>query len=354
VKSDLASGYLLAYIGGHQANTATSVKAMHALLIVCVLALLQCARGETAYVSLQIEQGDSVMPRLGLGTAGLSSRVRVIVKQALEFGTRLIDTAQASEWYSEKDVGQGVRDYLLMHPEASEEIVMVTKVHPRSFRPDKLHDKVRESHQLLFGDWVQRTRGLDYILLHSPFCWSGHCTEEEEEHSWQEAWRALEALKEEEGVVQNIGVSNFDLRQIQELISMSNTKVAAIQNWCDPLHQDKQVREFARRHGIIYMAYSSFGTQWGDKAKDTNPVLTNEVLVQIAKKHSTTTSQVVLSWLLQEGLVAIPRASSTQHVRENAMFGSGSGNEDELRVFLTNEDLAQISALDGSLGTPWD
>jgi diketogulonate reductase-like aldo/keto reductase len=141
------------------------------------------------------------------------------------------------------------------------------------------------------------------------------------------------------------------------------------------------VRDFARANGIAYMAYSSFGTQWSGKyPKNNNPVFSNPVLKNIAKKHKTTVSAVVLSWVLQEDAIAIPRASKEEHIHENAAFIVHQEDEDGeeknkenvvdtdtdkaennlknkkrmLRVFLDAEDMKAIRDLDGTLGTPWD
>jgi len=93
------------------------------------------------------------------------------------------------------------------------------------------------------------------------------------------------------------------------------------------------------------MAYSSFGTQWEGKLRGTNPVLSNETLQRIAKKHDCSVADVVTSWVIEEGAVAIPRSSSPAHVRQNAVYRPS---------FLDEDDLVAIRALDGTLGTPWD
>jgi diketogulonate reductase-like aldo/keto reductase len=193
-------------------------------------------------------------------------------------------------------------------------------------------------------------KALDVVLLHSPSCWSGHCTAEEETHDWRRGWRNLETLKDS-GLVLNIGVSNFNVELLRELSSFANSKVAVVQNWMDPFNQDNEVREYCAGNGIAYMAYSSFGTQWEGKLK-RNPVFTSPVLTSIASKHNTTVAQVVLSWVLQEGAVAIPRASKAVHVRENLTpLNRAEGNG--VQVFLQEDDMTTIRSLDGSLGSLW-
>ncbi len=303
------------------------------------------------------------IPRLGFGTAGLGALTDHVVHTALNMGVRLIDSAQAKEWYDEARVGKGLRfhmqrqfetndpAFLHQHKATDDGVVVVTKIHPRSFAADKMQAAILRSKRELYGS--EDARPIDVVLIHSPFCWPNHCSAEEEHISWKEGWRNLERTMSA-GHVLSIGVSNFGVSELKELLRISNTKISVIQNWMDPFRQDREVRQLAEEHGIIYMAYSSFGTQWEGKFHGANPVFTDDILHEIANKHGTTISSVVLSWLLQEGVVAIPRSEKTEHIRQNAapiMEGKAQGG---LRVFLDDADMELIRNLDGIHGTPWD
>ena len=143
-----------------------------------------------------------------------------------------------------------------------------------------------------------------------------------------------------------IGVSNFDAQQLQELVHMANSKIAVIQNWMDPLHQDAPVRQVASENGIAYMAYSSFGTQWNAQKYSLrgNIVLDNPLLKQLSRKYGVGVTDVVLSWLMQENVIAIPRSSKIEHLVANNRY----------HFFLESEDVESIRRLDGSMGNPWD
>lgn len=143
-----------------------------------------------------------------------------------------------------------------------------------------------------------------------------------------------------------IGVSNFDAQQLQELVHLANSKVSVVQNWMDPLHQDALVRQVASENGIAYMAYSSFGTQWSDEkyAVRGNVVLNNPLLMQLAKKYAVGVTEVILSWLMQENVIAIPRSSKPEHISSNNKY----------HFFLEARDVESIRRLDGSIGNPWD
>jgi diketogulonate reductase-like aldo/keto reductase len=306
------------------------------------------------HFGFSLSDGDEVvsMPKLGLGTAALGSRTEAIVNYSLHLGVRLIDTAQAKEWYEEKAVARAVESF----PNDSENpIFVVTKIHPRSFKKEKMKTKLTESANNF------KTHGIDAVLLHSSRCWSGHCTPEEERVTWKEGWTNLEQLKDEFSI-KMIGVSNFDLPLLQELVlSHTNRKVAVVQNWMDPFHQDKPVRDFCHQHGIQYMAYSSLGTQWYNQEK--NPVFNSAVLQSIARNHRSSVSAVVLSWLSAEEAIAIPRCSSEKHLKENfekscsssSLCRVNSNSNNNGLLSLSEEELQRIRSLDGTLGEgPWE
>lgn len=316
----------------------------------------------TALLSPSIELSHGLkLPRLGLGTAGLRESTREITKIALNYGIQLLDTAQAREWYDEKSLGLGIEEFVKVVSNNTiaklfDGLVVVTKIHPRSFRFDKMEMMVSASHHSIYRKHYEDKEALDVVLLHSPNCWSGHCTAEEETHDWRKGWRNLEALKSA-GKISAIGVSNFNLKQLDELYSLSNSKISVVQNWMDPFNQDVKVREYCHKNNIAYMAYSSFGTQWEGKLRK-NPVFTSSILQAIADKYRTSIAQVVLSWALQEGVVSIPRASNVQHVIANTMLlvkneSVGDKNIIGVRVFLEHEDIKKIRSLDGSIGSLW-
>jgi diketogulonate reductase-like aldo/keto reductase len=311
---------------------------------------------EDKMVSTHLHHGLSI-PRIGFGTAGLGSSTARSVETALNAGYNLIDTAQAVEWYSEKEVSEGMRAFEInntLFPDGTtkKNITVVTKIHPRSFSmPILRRDIVKSKSYLKFGGILGE---LDLVLIHSPYCWQNHCTEREETHTWQECWRNLETLKSE-GHIHSIGVSNFDKNHLQQVITFANTQIVAVQNWCDPFHQDKEVRAYAAENGIAYMAYSSFGTQWTNKFP-TNPVTSNKVLQNLASKHNSTVHEVVLSWLLQEGMIALPRSTNSYHILRNSFshFKFRSHGNWFYRCFLDTGDIFAIGQLDGTLGLPWN
>lgn len=312
------------------------------------------------------------LPLVGFGTAGLQSKTYEAVLTALHLGVRMIDSAQAQEWYNEEGVGTAVAEYEDLSDLFGEDpVIIVTKVHPRSYgNIEAMDEKLAKSKANFLKD------SLDVVLLHAPWCWPGHCTPQEEAAGWEAGWNNLVALRDKHNI-RSIGVSNFHLELLQKLVVDMDQKVDIVQNWMDPFHQDSEVRAFCQQHNIQYMAYSSFGTQWN---RSPNPVLTNGVLQSIAEAHGVSVPQVIMKWLFTLQVVAIPRTSSVKHMEDNfaelirakqrqyvkrgvrqhdCTAGEGGAQTceaaDEPSTWtLSGEELRQIEALDGSLGNPWD
>jgi diketogulonate reductase-like aldo/keto reductase len=303
----------------------------------------------------------------GFGTAGLGDQTHQATLEALKLGVRMIDSAQAPEWYDEKGVGSAVAEFLSTHQDTKEqEIVIITKVHPRDFDYNEM-DHMLEQSKLNF-----RRNYIDVVLLHAPGCWPGHCTPEEEAINWEKGWENLVALKSKHDI-RAIGVSNFDVPLLRRLVIEKGAEVDVLQNWMDPFHQDYEARDFCLHHGIQYMAYSSFGNQW---KRHPNPVLTNAVLRELAEAHGVSVPQVIMSWLHTEGVIAIPRTTNVAHMKDNfaqligqralqAQCASIDAEGGELPLtcdagyahadwHLSYQELEAIRFLDGTMGTPWD
>lgn len=359
------------------------------------LVLFKCAFGQLGAGSDE----RVIIPLVGFGTAGLQGKTHETVLSALNLGVRMIDSAQAKEWYNEVGVGTAVAEFETTHSEHGDSgVVIVTKIHPRSYGDITAMDaKLAESKTNFHRD------GLDVVLLHAPWCWPGHCTPAEEAAGWETGWNNLVSLRDKHNI-RAIGVSNFHFELLHKLVVDLGQQVDVVQNWMDPFHQDAEVRAFCAEHNIQYMAYSSFGTQWN---RQLNPVLADPVFQDIADRHEVTVPQVVMMWLHTLQVVAIPRTSQIAHMKDNfaelirdqearqaahhhhqqcVMRADGTGSDltdtnteagasvdlvQGLAVcgaqtdlheaqhlpmswHLSPEELNRITALDGTLGTPWD
>ena len=166
------------------------------------------------------------MPRVGFGTAGLGERTGEAVRSALAAGYRLLDSAQAREWYREDLVGEALAATALPR----EDVFVTTKIHPRHLGYEQTAARVAHSLHELHTDRV------DLLLLHYPSCWGDLCGGVAPAGTWRESWRALEAAKAA-GQASALGVSNFDAAQLLELLAWAKEPPDVVQAHSDPFSQ---------------------------------------------------------------------------------------------------------------------
>ena len=293
------------------------------------------------------------IPRIGFGTARLGRSTERWVDEALSAGYRLIDTANDHFGYDDAAVGRALsKEQLSTRSENSDDVdnnnnnnnvFVVTKIQPGDFGPTTTLLAVRRAQSALGA-----SRPLDLVLLHGPFCdeedVQGGCADGSS-GTWQEAWRVLTEEKRK-GTIRSIGVSNFEANEVMELLAINkdkkNASIDVIQNPCDPYSQDVEVRRIASEHGIVYQAHSALGTMWVDDCEELrgqSPVLQDMHLRMIAMELGMSTVQVVLRWLVQEGVSVLVRSSNVEHLRSNLDVVA--------HLVLGMEEMAVIRGLDG-------
>lgn len=173
------------------------------------------------------------------------------MKWALQSGYRLIDSAQAREWYREDLVGLAIAGSGV--PRSN--LFLTSKLHPRHLGREATLRQFDQSLRDLNTDY------LDLFLLHYPMCWGTLCGGKDPEGTWKDSWRALEELYDA-GKARAIGVSNFDVSQLSELRQWARVQPAVVQRNSDVFSADRAARAFTRSAGWQYEAYSSLGSQW--------------------------------------------------------------------------------------------
>jgi diketogulonate reductase-like aldo/keto reductase len=266
------------------------------------------------------------MPMIGFGTAGLGDSTGWVVQIALSSGFTMFDTAQAVEWYRETQVAE------ILDAHCGKQVFVITKIHPRDFGFEKTLAALERSLNL-FSD-------LDAVLLHSPLCWPGQCPEGQD--SWIEAYRALQEAYLARRI-KAIGVSNVNVQELEELRTLGLTTPMIVQNWMDPLHQDRLVREYCAQHHIAYMSYSSLGNQHFS-AHGKNLVLNHPVINSLARSRGWSVTRFILTWLLNENVIIIPRSSKRIHIEENSVLLEGFEK-------LTLEELKAMRFLDETVSS---
>ena len=243
------------------------------------------------------------MPMAGIGTFLLSpEEAEASVLSALQCGYRLIDTANA--YMNEKAVGRGMKRSGL----AREEIFLETKLWPSFYEQE---DAVDKTLQRLDVDYI------DLLLIHQP---AGN---------YIAGYRQMEKAYKA-GKVKAIGLSNFTEQQIQEILDICEVKPAVLQTEVHPYSQEKELKEFLAREGIVIQAWYPLGH--GDKTLIQEPLF-----AQLGKKYGKSSAQIILRWHIQDGNIVIPGSKNPAHIKDNF---------DLFDFSLTQEEMAQIAAMD--------
>ena len=279
----------------------------------CKLMCGMCATGKVGrdiagseFVSLNSqEEGDIMMPNIGFGTAALGADTSEVVSKALKLGYRHIDTAMAREWYREDLVGKAIQSSGIDRSS----LFITSKIHPRDLGEIPTRVAITTSLSNV------RTTYLDLMLLHYSKCFGNLC-KEEPAGTWKDSWRVLEESVDK-GHLRSIGVSNFGISELKQLLEFSRIPPAVVQSHSDPLQPNNALQDFCAAHNIQFVAYSSLGTQHAMRSHGVNPILTNNNIIKIAQKHGTSPGVIVLRWALHHGQVVIPRTKNEKHMAEN-------------------------------------
>lgn len=249
----------------------------------------------------------NTMPQLGFGVFQVPDLAvcEQAVSDALETGYRLIDTAAA--YANEEAVGAAIAKSSV----AREDIFVTSKLWVDHFTYEKAKQGIDDSLRKLGLDY------LDLYLLHQPY---GDVVG---------AWRALEEAQQA-GKIRSIGVSNFAPDQLINLELMSNVKPAVNQIEVSPWHQETDEVRFAESQGVQVEAWAPF-------AEGQHHIFTDPTIAAIGEKYGKTNGQVILRWLLQRGIVAIPKSVHKERMEENF---------DVFNFELSDEDMATMAGLD--------
>lgn len=243
------------------------------------------------------------MPMAGIGTFLLTpDEVEASVLSALQCGYCLIDTANA--YVNEKAVGRAMRKSGIPR----NEIFLETKLWPSFYEQE---DAVEKTLQRLGTDYI------DLLLIHQP---AGN---------YVAGYRLMEEAYKE-GKVRAIGLSNFTPEQVQEILDICEVKPAVLQTEVHPYSQEKELKAFLDKEGIVIQAWYPLGH--GDKTLREEPLFT-----ELAHKYGKSNSQIILRWHIQSGNIVIPGSKNPQHIKDNL---------DVFDFTLTDNELDRIAAMD--------
>lgn len=246
------------------------------------------------------------MPQMGYGVYQVTpDECERCVMDAISVGYRMIDTAQA--YHNEEAVGKAWKKSGV----SRDELFLVSKVWISNYGDGKTMKSIDESLRKLQTDHI------DLMLLHQPFC--------DRYGAYRDLERAYKA-----GKLRAIGVSNFYPDHLIDLAS--NVEIAPMVNQVEThvFNQQREARKYMDEFGTRIMA-------WAPLAEGRNGLFTNPMLAQIGEKHGKTVAQVALRWLLQSGVIIIPKSTHKERMAEN------------LNLFdfeLDAEDMQAIASLD--------
>ena len=244
------------------------------------------------------------MPSVGIGTFLLSPRdAENSVKEALKMGYRLIDTANC--YVNERAVGRGMKQSGVKR----EEIFLSTKLWPTEYENP---NAVEETLERLGTDYI------DLLFLHQPT------------KNWREGYKQLiKAYKQ--GKIKAIGVSNFEGRYIEEVLSEFDVKPQVIQVECHPFFPQEELRKITEKEDIKIMSWYPLGGKGM-----TAELLESPIVTKIAAKYGKSPAQVVLKWHTQMGFIVIPGSKNAEHIKDNI---------DIFDFALSDEDMKEMEKL---------
>lgn len=259
---------------------------------------------------LQLATGASI-PQIGLGVwqSPRGAATRHAVTTALELGYRHVDTAMI--YRNEADVGAAIESV------PRESVFVTTKL----WNDDQGYDSANRA----LDASLQRL-GLEYVdlyLIHWPV-----------PHKRRESWRALERAFAD-GRAKAIGVSNYLVPHLEELLGEAKVKPHVDQIELTPFLQRRETRALCKEHGIVVEAYSPL---------TRGLRLDDPIVARIAKDVSRSPAQVLLRWGIQHGHVILPKSVTPARIAENA----------ELDFELTAAHMAKLDGLEEGLATGWD
>lgn len=241
------------------------------------------------------------IPAIGLGTWQMSQEeAESMVAYALKNNYIHIDTART--YWNEEGVGKGIKSSGL----ARKDFFLTTKVSAFSKSYDEAKKDVEDSLQALDVDYI------DLVIIHAPRPWDEMYTDTPVEKLYfeenLEVWRAMEEAYQA-GKIKSIGVSNFEIDDLVNLIENVDVKPMLNQIKYHIGHRDEQLVQFCQENDIVVEAYSPLGT---------GKLLSNPALKEMAKKYNKTVAQIAIRYCYQKGLVVLPKSVHENYVDNNA------------------------------------
>ena len=262
---------------------------------------------------IKLNNGTAI-PNIGFGTWRIRDQAECItaVKAALKAGYRHIDTAQI--YGNEAFIGKALKNSDVKRSD----LFITTKIYNDNMWWTDLIPSFDQSLKNL------KTEYIDLLLLHFPVT-----------ELRRPAWRLMEQLTQS-GRAKAIGVSNYTIKHLEELLKESSIKPAVNQVELHVYLQQPELVAFCQKHDILVEAYSPLAHGYG---------LDNPTLIEIGKQYGKSPAQVMIRWCLEQGTVPLPKSALPTHIKENI---------DVFDFALSKADLQKIRKLEQDYRTCWD
>ncbi|XP_007525223.1 aldo-keto reductase family 1 member D1 isoform X1 [Erinaceus europaeus] len=308
----------------------------------------------SSFHHIPLNDGNSI-PVIGLGTYSEpyltpKGACEKAVKFALDVGYRHIDGAFV--YKNEHEVGKAIREKIAEGKLRREDIFYCGKLWVTHLLPKMVYPGLERTLKTLQLDYV------DLFIIEMPIAFKPgddpYPKDENGKYIYHSVdlcatWEALEACKDA-GLVKSIGVSNFNRRQLELILSKPGLKYKPVSNQveCHPYFAQPKLLKFCQQHDIVIVAYSPLGTSrnplWVNVA--TPALLEDSLLNSLGKKYNKTAAQIVLRFNVQRGVVVIPKSFNPERIQENfQIFDFCISEEDMKAIEALNKNIRFVELL---------
>ncbi|XP_048237468.1 1,5-anhydro-D-fructose reductase-like isoform X1 [Haliotis rufescens] len=282
------------------------------------------------------------MPAVGFGTFNklvVNDRVMIdAVKTAIDVGFRHLDAA----WYynNETDVGQAIKEKIQDKTVTREELFITSKLWSNFMAPGRVEEAVRLSLEDLGVAY------LDLYLVHwptptedSPDDRTFSAPVHDHKIDYLDTWKAMEKLVEK-GLVRSIGISNFNLSQVERLLNMDGLKITPSNHQIEihPLLNNKDLVQYCQSKGISVTAYCPLGGMSGNVG-----IVNNPTLAAVGKKYGRSAAQVALRWGLQRGYAVLTKSMKAERIKHNFQLSDFELSDEDMDVvYSVNSDTRMV------------